>query len=70
MPVSAITHVAALKGIEPCGDEGKYRVVFSEPAKPIAPIPFANAPSGSMQGPRYTSYSTLLSAKNVAEPFD
>ncbi len=69
-PISAITHYAPVKQIEPYGDEGKYRVVFTEPAKPIGPIPFADATTGSMQGPRYTSYKKLLSAKKVSELFD
>ncbi|AUX26136.1 excinuclease ABC subunit C [Sorangium cellulosum] len=50
-PVSAITHYAPVRAIEPYGDEGKYRLIFSEPAKPLGPIPFANAPTGCMQGP-------------------
>lgn len=69
-PVSAITHYAPVKQIEPYGDEGKYRLVFTEPAKPIGPIPFADAPSGAMQGPRYTSLKKLLAAKKVSELFD
>jgi hypothetical protein len=51
-PVSAITHYAPVDRIEPYGESGKYKVVFSEPAKEIAPIPFGDAPSGAMQGPR------------------
>jgi hypothetical protein len=56
--------------IEPYGEEGKYRLVFTEPAKPLpTPIPFADAPPGSMQGPRYTSLAKLLSAKRVSDLF-
>jgi hypothetical protein len=69
-PVRAITHYAPVKQIEPYGDEGKYRVVFTEPAKPIGPIPFADATTGSMQGPRYTSYKKLISAKKVSDLFN
>lgn len=69
-PVSAITHYARVERIEPYGDEGKYRLVFAEPAKPLGkPIPFADAPQGSMQGPRYTSLTKLLSAKRVSDLF-
>jgi hypothetical protein len=69
-PVSAITHYARVERIEPYGDEGKYRLVFAEPAKPLPqPIPLAEAPSGSMQGPRYTSLTTLLAAKRVTDLF-
>lgn len=69
-PISAITHVAPVSHIEPYGDEGKYRLVFSAPATPIGPIPYADAAPGSMQGPRYTSYSRLLSASRVSDLFD
>lgn len=69
-PVSAITHHARVERIEPYGDEGKYRLVFAEPAEPLPrPIPFADAPQGSMQGPRYTSLTRLLSAKRVVDLF-
>lgn len=69
-PISAITHYAPVERIEPYGDGGKYRLVFSEPAKPLLrPIPFADAPQGSMQAPRYTSLSKLLSAKGIVELF-
>lgn len=66
-PVQAITHVAPVARIEPYGEEGKYKVVFSEAAKEIAPIPFGDAPSGSMQGPRYTTYAKLMNAKTVKD---
>jgi hypothetical protein len=69
-PVSAITHFAPVKQIEPYGDEGKYRVVFSEPAKQVGPIPFADATTGSMQGLRYTSLKRLLTAKKVSDLWD
>jgi len=69
-PISAVTHYARVERIEPYGDEGKYRLIFTEPAKPLPqPIPFADAPPGSMQGPRYTSLATLLSAKRVSDLF-
>jgi len=69
-PVSAITHFAPVERIEPYGDAGKYRLTFSEPAKPLpSPIPFADAPQGFMQGPRYTSYAKLASAQRVTDLF-
>jgi len=68
-PASAITHYAPVSSIEPYGEEGKYRLTFSEPAKPIGPIPFADAPSGSMQGPRYTNLAKLLTAKKLVDLF-
>jgi hypothetical protein len=68
-PASAVTHYAAVSSIEPYGEEGKYKLNFVEPAKPIGPIPFADAPSGSMQGPRYTSFVKLTAAKKVTDLF-
>lgn len=68
-PVSAVTHVAPVKSIEPYGEDGKYKLLFSEPAHSIGPIPFADAPSGAMQGPRYTTFSRLQTAKKVADLF-
>ena len=66
-PISAVTHVAPVARIEPHGDSGKYKLIFSEHAKPIGPIPFADAPSGFMQGPRYTTYDRLVKAKKVTD---
>ena len=40
-PTSAITHYAPVERIEPYGDGGKYRLVFSEPAKEIRLSPTA-----------------------------
>lgn len=69
-PISAITHYARVERIEPYGDGGKYRLIFSEPAKALPqPIPFGNAPTGSMQGPRYTNIAKLLSATQVPDIF-
>ena len=68
-PVSAITHYAPVSSIEAYGEEGKYKLNFAEPAKLIGPIPFADAPSGSMQGPRYTSFQKLTTAKKLTDLF-
>jgi hypothetical protein len=68
-PESKITHYAPVASIEPYGEEGKYKLNFSEPAKSIGPIPFADAPSGSMQGPRYTSLSKLQTATKLTDLF-
>src|SRR6266446_2302428 len=67
LPVSAITHYAAVDRIEPYGESGKYKVVFSEKAKPIGPIPFGDAASGAMQGPRYTTFEKLQVAKKLTD---
>jgi hypothetical protein len=68
-PVAAITHYATVDRIEPYGNEDKYRLVFTEPAKEIKRIPLGDAIPGAMRGPRYTSLAKLLSAKTVADLF-
>ena len=66
-PVSAITHFAPVDRIEPYGESGKYKVVFSESAKPIGPIPYGDAPSGAMQSPRYASFALLRKARKLTD---
>jgi hypothetical protein len=66
-PVRAITHYAPVGRIEPYGEGGKYKLVFSEKATPIPPIPFGDSPPGSMQGPRYTTFAQLMAAKKIAD---
>jgi hypothetical protein len=66
-PISAITHAAPVARIEPHGDSGKFKLIFSEPARAIGPVPLGDAPSGFMQGPRYTTYERLLKAKKVTD---
>lgn len=66
-PVSAITHYAPVARIEPYGDQGKYKVVFSEKARTIGPIRFGDAPQGVMQGPRYTSFARLETATKLMD---
>lgn len=69
-PVSAITHCAPIESIESYGESGKYKLIFSEPAKELEkPIPIGDAPSGSMQGPRYTHLGTLMKAKTIPDIF-
>ena len=68
-PVAAITHYATVDRIEPYGDSGKYRLIFSEPAKKIGPIPFADAVQGSMQSTRYTTLEKIKSAKKLTDIF-
>lgn len=68
-PVSAVTHIAPVKQIEPYGDSGKYRLIFSEPPRPIGPISFGDAPPAVLQGPRYTSFAKLAAAKRISDLF-
>lgn len=69
LPISAITHYAPVDRIEPYGESGKYKLVFSEKAREIGPIPYADAPMGSMQGPRYTNIEKLKTAKKLNDLF-
>jgi hypothetical protein len=66
-PVSAITHYAPVDHIEPYGNEGKYKLVFSAPAQPIGPIPRGDAPKGTLQGSIYRSLAQLKQAKTIAD---
>lgn len=67
-PIAAVTHIAEIDHIEPYGDGGKFKVVFKQPAAPLErPIPFGDAPSGAMQGPRYTTRAALMAAKSVKD---
>lgn len=68
-PKSKVTHYAPVASIERYGEQGKYKLIFGEPAKPIGPIPFADAPQGSMQGPRYTTFEKLMKAKKLTDLF-
>ena len=67
-PICAVTHIAEIDRFEPYGDDGKYKVVFKGSAKELeSPIPFANAVSGAMQGPRYCTKTVLDNAATVAD---
>jgi hypothetical protein len=65
-PVSAITHIAPVKSVEPWKDTGKYVVNFAEPAREIGPILLVKG--GRVKSPyslRYTTRERLLSAKTL-----
>ena len=71
-PISAITHVAAVKDIALWKDGPKYVLNFMEPAKEISSIKLVPKPNGTVkapQGPRYTSYARLMKATNLDEAF-
>jgi hypothetical protein len=69
-PISAVTHVAPIERIEPYGEEGKYKLIFSEPAKLLEkPIPYGDAPQGYMQGTRYTNIEKVKTANEVRDLF-
>lgn len=65
-PISAITHVAPVRSIEPWGDGGKFVVNFAEPAQEIKPIKLVpNSRVKALQNIRYTTLERIQSAKNL-----
>lgn len=69
-PVSAITHIAPVRDIEPYKDSNKYILYFAEPAKPIGPLKMV--PNGRVKAPqasRYTSRERLEQAASLDEAF-
>lgn len=68
-PVCAVTHYAPVERIVPHETSGKYRIEFAAEPISLRPIPFADAPAGTLQGPRYTSLARLRQAKRLADVF-
>jgi predicted type IV restriction endonuclease len=69
-PVSAITHWAPVKNIEPWQDSGKFVVNFAEAAKEINPISLVpKSRVKALQNSRYTSFDKLQRAKTLDEVF-
>ena len=67
-PTSAITHWAEIKQIEPYGNEGKYKLIFKEPAKKLSkPVKNKEPKKNALQGHRYTNFQKLKQAKDVSE---
>lgn len=67
-PTSAITHVAEVDRIEPYRNTGKCILYFRGPAQELErSIPFGDATSGAMQGPRYTTKARFDTAQAVSD---
>ncbi len=65
-PISAITHVAPVRSIEPWGDSGKFVVNFAEPAEEIGAIELvSNSRVKALQNIRYTTLERLQSATTL-----
>jgi hypothetical protein len=65
-PVSAITHIAPVRSIEPWKDTGKMVLNFAEPAKEIHRIPMpAKGRVRSLQNLRYTSLARIQAAQSL-----
>jgi hypothetical protein len=69
-PVSAITCVAPVKSSESWKDPGKVVLYFTEPAKPIDPIPLVKGGlMRALQNLRYTTQERQIEGKNLNEVF-
>ncbi len=70
-PVSAITHVAPVRSIEPWKNTNKYVVNFAEPIQKLQkPVKLVHKGKiKAPQAPRYTSYERLMDAGNLDEAF-
>jgi hypothetical protein len=67
-PVSAITHIAPVKSIEPWRDTDKFVVNFSEPAHEIGPILLVRGGRvRALQNLRYTTRDRLMASKTLDE---
>src|ERR1700740_372558 len=65
-PVSAITHIAPVRSIEPWKDSDKFVLTFAEPAKEIGPIPVVrNSRVKALYNLRYTTREALEKAKTL-----
>ena len=67
-PVSAITHIAPVRSIEPWKDTGKFVVNFSEPAKEVGPILLVKTGRvKALQNLRYSTRDKLMAAKTLED---
>jgi hypothetical protein len=65
-PVSAITHIAPVRSIEPWKDTGKFVVNFTEPAHEIGPISLVKGGRAkALQNLRYTNREALDKAATL-----
>lgn len=65
-PISAITHLAPVRSIEPWKDSGKYVLNLAEPAHLIGPIPLVkNGKVKNFQNLRYASHERLIESKTM-----
>ena len=65
-PISAITHIAPVRSIEPWKDTAKFVLNFAEPAKEIGPISLVKGSRGkALQNLRYTNRQTIEQAKTL-----
>ncbi len=68
-PISAITHIAAVKSIEQWKDSNKYILNFTEPAEKIKTVPLGKTKGKAPQSPRYSSRERILNSKSLDSVF-
>jgi len=68
-PVSAITHYAEIDRFEPLQKHGRFNVFLKANPCLIGPIPFTEADTCAVQGPRYTYLKLILDAKHLDHAF-
>jgi hypothetical protein len=69
-PVSAITHYAPIRSIEPWQNSGKMVINFTEPARELGPLKLTkNGRVKHLQGLRYTTFEKLKKATSLDEAF-
>lgn len=67
-PISAITHIATIKSIEPWGDNGKWVINFEDTAEKIEPIPLKkDGTVKAPQAPRYAVKDKLFQAGTLED---
>lgn len=68
--VSAITHYAPIRSIEPWQNTGKMVINVSEPAKQLWPLKLTKEGHVKhLQGLRYTNFEKLTKATSLDEAF-
>lgn len=69
-PVSAITHYAPIRSIEPWENSGKMVINFAEPARELGPLKLTRSGRVKhLQGLRYTTFKKLKNATSLDEAF-
>lgn len=69
-PISAITHYAPIRSIEPWLNTGKMVINFTEHARELGPLKLtSNGRVKQLQGLRYTNFEKLKTANSLDEAF-
>jgi hypothetical protein len=69
-PVSAITHYAPIRSIEPWENTGKMVINFTEHAREVGPLKLTeDGKVRHLQGLRYTNFAKLKNANSLDEAF-